>query len=230
MLVMPTGKMNDVCELVLWELFVLYEVLNHSVPINLDSAPLARATCERDRYLPPCVRVSVFVFCYGWYVYHTDTVSVCFWECLYTSVCVCVYFRHPLVHDSRVRQEHCLSLEERERLWNGPAFLCLFFSLPLFPSFPLSGFSSVCHSLRAQYLSWTLFLRTDWRLYQNLCPMCPSFFQCQKQSELNSLSSCWVFQHKNLRLIHKVPRPSSGPVIQLNLTLNVLKYCASVFK
>lgn len=144
MLVMPTGKMNDVCELVLWELFVLYEVLNHSVPINLDSAPLARATCERDRYLPPCVRVSVVVFCYGWYVYHTDTVSVCFWECLYTSVCVCVYFRHPLVHDSRVRQEHCLSLEERERdsEMDQPFFASfspsLCFPLSLCQAFPLS--------------------------------------------------------------------------------------------
>lgn len=75
---------------------------------------------------------------------------------VHECVCVCVFiFRHPLVHDSRVRQEHCLSrLEERERereirsrLWNAPAFLCLSFSLPLFPSFLLSGFSSVCHSL-----------------------------------------------------------------------------------
>lgn len=153
MLVMPTGEMDSVCELVLWELFVLYEVLNHSVPVNLDSTPSARATCERGRYLPPCVRVSVFVFCYGWYVYHTDTVSVCFWECLYTSVCACVcvfIFRHPLVHDSRVRQEHCLSrLEERERERDGrdsetpqpffaSASLSLCFPLSFCQAFPLS--------------------------------------------------------------------------------------------
>lgn len=38
-----------------------------------------------------------------------------------------------------------------------------------------------------------------------------------------------VFQHKTLRLIQEVPRPSSGLAILLNLALNV-KYCAAVFK
>lgn len=112
--------------------------------------------------------------------------------------------------------------EIRSRLFASPSIFSPPF-LPLFPSFPLSGFSSVCHSLRAQHLSWTLFLRTDWRLYQNLCPKCPSFFQRRKQSDLNSLSSFCVFQHK-------VPRPLPGPAIHLNPTLKVLKYCAAVFK
>lgn len=82
MLVMSSGEMDDVCELVLWELFVLYEVLNHNIRVNS-----ARATWERDCYLSASM---LYEFCYGWHVYHTDTVSVCFWECLYTSVCVCL--------------------------------------------------------------------------------------------------------------------------------------------
>lgn len=47
MLVMPTGQMDAVCELVLWELFLVYEVSNHSVHMNLGSAPEAGATCEK---------------------------------------------------------------------------------------------------------------------------------------------------------------------------------------
>ncbi len=39
MLGMPTGEMDAVYELVLWELFLVYEVLNHSVHMDLDSAP-----------------------------------------------------------------------------------------------------------------------------------------------------------------------------------------------